>query len=246
MIRPPGDLEMTWLIARRAALEALQDRMTLIMGLGIAVVLPAFLLLVGVRPVLSQPDGMESLTGALAFYVLLVGLVPTASAVGIAAGQFAGEKERGVLTPLLASPASNMAIFAGKVLGAVLPAIMYALLGDAIFLAGLIVLVGANGLQQIPLALAATMVLLVPEVACFAATIASLISSRVRTFNSAQQIAGLVLMPLWGVVFTLSVKVQELGGLAIAGTLLLVLAVDVLLATLAARTWRREEALSQR
>ena len=37
-----------------------------------------------------------------------------------------------------------------------------------------------------------------PAVSCLAAIVASLISSRVRTFNTAQQISGLVLVPVWG------------------------------------------------
>ena len=43
----------------------------------------------------------------LAANLLVVGVLPAFSAVGIAAGQFAGEKERGLLTPLLASPAKR-------------------------------------------------------------------------------------------------------------------------------------------
>ena len=52
------------------------------------------------------------------------------AAVGIASGQFAGEKERGILTPLLASPASNVAIFGGKVLGAIIPPLSYSLVAE--------------------------------------------------------------------------------------------------------------------
>jgi ABC-type Na+ efflux pump permease subunit len=222
--------------------------MTLIMGIGTALVLPVFLILVGLQPLVDNPsvDSQADLSTVLSFYVLLVGLVPTASAAGIAAGQFAGEKERGVLTPLLASPASNLAIFAGKVLGAILPAVMYAAIADCVFLAGVTLVMGREGMQQIPVPLIVTMLLLVPEVTCFAAGVASVISSRVRTFNAAQQLSGLVLMPLWGSVFGLAIKLQEWGNLALVGGLLSILLLDLALAVFGARTWRREEVLSQR
>ncbi|MBV9169232.1 MAG: ABC transporter permease [Chloroflexi bacterium] len=239
---------MTWLIARRAAVEALHDRMTVIMGVGTALVLPVFLIVVGLRPLLDDPslDSEVSLPMVLSFYLLLVGLVPTASAAGIAAGQFAGEKERGVLTPLLASPASNIAIFAGKVVGAILPAIMYAAIADGVFLIGLTLAMGVDAMRQIPVPLIVAMLLLVPEVTFFAATVASVISSRVRTFNAAQQISGLLLMPLWGAVFGLAAKLQEWGDLALVGALVVILALDIALAVFGARTWRREEVLSLR
>ena len=131
----PGDLQMTWLIARRAAVEAFQDRLSFLMGVGFAVVVPILLVVVEVRSLVQTTD--PAYAAALAFNLLLVGLLPTVSAVGIASGQFAGEKERGILTPLLASPASNVAIFGGKVLGAIIPPLSYSLVAEAVYVLGL-------------------------------------------------------------------------------------------------------------
>src|SRR5439155_22604981 len=130
--QPPGDMRMTWLIGQRAAIEAMQDQLSLLMGVGFAFVLPILLVALIVRPVGSSPsaDGQPPLGDMLAIYLLVVGLLPTIAAIGIACGQFAGEKERGILTPLLASPASNMAIFAGKVVGAIIPSLVYAMAAD--------------------------------------------------------------------------------------------------------------------
>ena len=82
--------------------------------------------------------------------------------------------------------------------------------------------------------------------AWFAASVASLISSRVRTFNAAQQIGGLVLMPVWGVVFGVAAKLADWGPVGMISTLVGLLVLDVLLTTLAAATWRREEVLAHR
>lgn len=239
---------MAWLIARRAATEALRDRLSLLVGLFFALVLPLGVLVLVVRPMAAGADGRsEPLLGAgLPFYLLLVGVLPAFSAVGIAAGQFAGEKERGILTPLLASPASNLAIFAGKVLGAVIPPLMYAAAAEAVYAAGVAVLLGPTALGFLPVPLTAATVLLVPAVTCFAAVVASLISSRVRTFNAAQQLGGLALMPVWGLVFALAARLREFGPTALFGTVAALLLLDAALTALAAATWRREEVLAQR
>ena len=246
--RPPGDMAVAWLIAWRAAMEALRDRLSMLVGLFFALVLPLALLLLVIRPMAISAGGETSasaLGDGLPFYLLLVGVVPAFSAVGIAAGQFAGEKERGILTPLLASPASNLAIFAGKVLGAVIPPLMYAAAAEAVYALGAAVLVGpiAPALLFVPVSLAT--VLVVPVVTCFAAVVASLISSRVRTFNAAQQLGGLALMPVWGLVFALAARLRDLGPTALFETVAVLAVLDGGLIALAAATWRREEVLAQ-
>ncbi|MDQ6669515.1 MAG: ABC transporter permease [Chloroflexota bacterium] len=234
---------MTWLIARRAALEALQDRLSLLMGFGFAVLVPILLVIVEVRSFDPNPSD-PGFAAALAFNLLVVGLLPTVSAVGVASGQFAGEKERGILTPLLASPASNLAIFGGKVLGAILPAQAYSTVAEVVYIVSLAVAFGPAQLGLLPLPLSLTMVALVPLVTCFAAIVSSLISSRVRTFNAAQQLGGLLLMPVWGVVIGLAANLMDWGPAGLLGAVLGLLVVDLALTALAATTWRREEVLS--
>jgi ABC-type Na+ efflux pump permease subunit len=240
--RPPGEMSMTWLIARRATVEALHDRLTLLMSVFFSIVLPLVVLVLAVVPLVGEDEA--TLGGLLAFYLLLMGLMPAVSGVGIAAGQFAGEKERGVLTPLLASPASNLAIFGGKVLGAIIPPLIYAVLAETVYVIGIAVLLGPSRLLLLPTWLSVTMLALVPAVACFAAIVSSLISSRVRTYNAAQQIGGLVLMPVWAVMLGLAVKLQDWGPTALVSAVTGLVLVDVLLTVMAATTWRREEVLS--
>jgi ABC-type Na+ efflux pump permease subunit len=236
---------MIWLIAERAALEAFRDRLSLLAGLFLALAVPLVVVLLAVGPVAGSDVG-PTLGTTMAFYLLVVGVLPAFSAVGIAAGQFAGEKERGVLTPLLASPASNLAIFAGKVLGAIIPPLMYAVLAEAVYLAGLMVLLGPAALRLLQPSLALATVVLVPAVTCFAAVVASLISSRVGTFNAAQQLGGLVLMPVWGLVFATAARLRDWGPVALFAAAAGLLLVDATITVLAAATWRREEVLARR
>jgi len=239
--RRPGELNTTWLIARRAALEALRDRMTLLMSVFFAVVLPLGVLFFIVRPSGSDEEHLGTL---LAFYLLLVGLMPAVSAVGIAAGQFAGEKERGVLTPLLASPASNLSIFAGKVLGSVMPPLGYAAIGDLVYLLGVALMLGVARLQLLPIELGIAMLVLVPAMTAFAASVASLVSSRVRTFNAAQQVTGFVLMPVWSIMLAGAIKAADWGAAGLMACVAGLVVIDMVLIVIGAATWRREEVLS--
>jgi hypothetical protein len=68
----------------------------------------------------------------------------------------------------------------------------------------------------------------------------------VRTYNAAQQIAGILLIPLWGALFAGAFRLQEWGTLGLLLGVGGLVAVDLALIAAAARTWRREEVLSQR
>jgi ABC-2 type transport system ATP-binding protein len=241
---PPSDATAVLLIGWRAALESLNDRLTRLMNVFFALVAPVVLLVLVVRPLTAQAS--EITATLLPFYLLVIGMLPAVGAVGIAAGQFAGERERGVLTPMLASPASNLAIFGGKVLGSILPPVVYSGIAEAIYVCGIVVILGVDQLALLPIGFSIALVVLVPAATCLAAIIATLVSARVRTYNAAQQIAGIVLIPLWGGLFAGAFRLQEWGvpGLVLGvGGLILI---DIALIATAARTWRREEVLSQR
>ena len=245
----PDELRILWLIARRGALESLRDRLTLFFNLFFALVFPIGMVLTIIRwQVAGIVDSgqVDVLGTTLAVYVLTIGLLPATGAVGIASGQFAGEKEQGSLAPLLASPASNFAIFGGKILGSILPALGFAVVAESVYLISLASVIGADNVRLLPIGLSLTLLALVPAVAVFAATVASLISSRVRTYNTAQQIGGLALVPFWAGVFGLTLKVQDWGPWAFVGIVVGLFAVDAALIALAAATWRREEVLAQR
>jgi ABC-type Na+ efflux pump permease subunit len=240
----PADATALWLIAWRAALESLNDRLTRLMNVFFALVAPVALLVLVIIPL--ETAAAELVASVIPFYLLVIGTLPAVGAVGIASGQFAGERERGVLTPLLASPASNLAIFGGKVLGSILPPVMYSAIAEAIYIGGIAVLLGPDRLSLLPPALSIALLILVPAATCLAAIVGTLVSSRVRTYNAAQQIAGIVLIPLWGALFALAFRLEDWGVLGLVGIVSSVLLLDVGLVWLAARTWRREEVLSQR
>lgn len=244
---PPGNGAMTWLIAKRAAIESLHDSMTLLANGVFALVIPILVVFGQVAPAAvhaTTPAGRAVLGSMLATYLLIVGLLPASGSVGIAAGVFAGEKEHGNLTPLLASPASNLSIFMGKALGAVLPSLAYAVLAEAAYLIEVILVVGVGALSQLPLALALVMLALVPCVAVFGAAVASVISSRVRTYNMASTYSSLALVPVSGVLLGLAFTMPAWAPWARWIAVLAMVALDVGIVLLGAATWKREEVLA--
>ena len=235
--RSDGDSRALWPIARRAAAESLNDHLTRLMNVFLAIVAPIALVVFAIAP--------SPTPGALRIYLLIIGLLPAVGAVGIASGQFAGEHERGVLTPMLASPASNLAIFGGKVLGSIVPPLVYSALAEVIYVAAIALVLGPASLSLLAAGQSLGLILLVPLVTCLAAIIATLVSSRVRTYNAAQQIAGILVIPVWVVFLGVAVPLQSWSASGWAALVLGLLGVDACLMFAAAATWRREEVLSR-
>jgi ABC-type Na+ efflux pump permease subunit len=244
---PPRMLTTAWLIARRGALESLRDRSTMMSSTVFALVIPAVLAVLVVRPQLAHvASGKAAAVGtSMAAYLLIVGLLPSSGSIGIAAGVFAGEKEQGNLAPLLATPASNGAIFAGKVLGAVLPSLLYAVVAEVVYLGGVALLSGVDRLRLLPPALSLAMVAFVPVVAVMGAAVASVISSRVRTYNGAQVLTSLVLLPIMGGLFGLAFEMRQWGPLTLFAVVAALALLDAALIALGAATWRREEVMAR-
>jgi len=242
---PRSTVATIWIIARRGALEALRDRSTVLTAVFFAIVFPFFLVQSIVQPAVADPKQSAQIGSILATLLLTAGLLNTSAAVGIASGVFVGEKEKGNLLPLLATPASNFAIFGGKILSAVLPAMLFALTAQVAFLIETAIFINLDTLLKLAIIPAFASVVLVPTLALFTATIASIISSRVRTFNAAQTIGGIILLPLWFGLIALTGAALRWGIGVVFLTIVLLLLADMGLIILGARTWRREEVLAQ-
>jgi len=241
---PLPTLPAIWLVARRQLVEALWTRSSLVM-FGVSLVINTFIVWSTLQPQNQSPNGHSAIGNTLAFLLLFVALLNSQPAVGIAAGVFAGDKERGCLLPLLATPVSNTALLAGKVLGAVIPALLYTVAGIIIYLIEIILLFGPATLAFMPLGLSLAIIAFIPALLIFAATVASLISSRVATFQSAQTYSSLITTGLW-LIFGALVFVAAFFTLWIfvLGVLIAYM-LDGLLIILAARTWQREEVMAK-
>lgn len=242
-----SSLRITWLIAWRQIIEAVRTRSMLVM-MGFFLVFQTVLVLISLGPMLQghlSPHETSQASLFMAFYLLLVGLMPSTSSIGIAAGVFAGDKERSSLTPLLVTPASNTTIFVGKVLGAVLPALAYSVIGLLAYFAEIALLYGPDKVGLLPVGLLLLILLVIPAIALLGASLASVISSRVTTFQSAQNYSTLLVTVLWFLLFALVFQVADWGLWLFATAVVAIYGLDVLLIVLGANTWRREEFMAQ-
>jgi ABC-type Na+ efflux pump permease subunit len=150
----------------------------------------------GNLPIGDQNATIGQLLKALA--IPLFWMIPVSVTSAVAADSFVGEKERDTLEPLLATPVRNGELFAGKLLGAVIPAVLGTWLGMAIFT----VMVATSGSPFYPRFVLAdadwaySTFIVVPLLALLAAAIAALISTRVASYRAAYQLNGLVVLPV--------------------------------------------------
>ncbi|HEY0757425.1 MAG TPA: hypothetical protein VGD98_25960 [Ktedonobacteraceae bacterium] len=242
--RPTSTLQTIWLIARRQMLEAMRGRTTVTM-LIFSLALLTGMVWFTLRPLVDTPNPGSFAGTMIAFYLSYVGLLNSQSSIGVAAGVFAGDKERGCLLPLLVTPASNIALFVGKLLGAVLPALLYTLIGVVVYFGELVLFFHPQILSLVPVLLSVLIILLTVAFALFGAVVASVISSRVSTFQAAQTYGSLVTTVLWIGFFVLVFTAASWGlwifSLAVAG----IYALDILLLIFSATTWRREEVMAK-
>ena len=132
----------------------------------------------------------------------------------VGADSFVGERERKTLEALLYSPATDMELFLGKVLAAVIPAISLSWLTYLVYI--VVVNVASYGLFEriwFPLPTWWPMMFwLTPAFALLGISATVLISSRVKTFMEAYQLTGSL------VVFVLALVIGQITGVLYLGT----------------------------
>lgn len=169
-------------------------------------------------------------------------VVPLMVASVIAADAFAGEKERGTLEALLHAPVRERDLFAGKLLAAWLPALLVGIVGTGIY--ALVATAAAwplIGRPFLPPGVWLPLVLWVgPAVALAGLGATVLVSARVRTFQEAYQIGGVVVVPIVALVVAQATGVMVLDARLLLVLGLVVWALDAGLLALALRGFTRE------
>lgn len=151
-------------------------------------------------------EQVAGLDGDQAIVVLLLGfflaplflMVPLLVASVVGADSIVGEKERKTLEALLYTPATDRELYLAKLISSVVPAILVAWLSFAVYVIVTNV-IGAPLMGRIwfPLPHWWPLIFWVsPAVATLGMSVIVLVSSRVSTFVGAQQVSGLVAMPI--------------------------------------------------
>ena len=139
------------------------------------------------------------------YFVPFFLLIAVMASMMIAANSFVGEKERRTLESLLFAPIDVTALFVGKVLAAFLP-VMALTLATFILYGGLI-----NALTY----------------SMFTILFCTLISARVKGFQEAQQLGGVIVLPVVGLVIS-----QATGMMLLQTSVLLIIGAVLLVANL--------------
>ncbi len=130
-------------------------------------------------------------------FLLLSMIVPST----IAAYSIIGEKTSHTLEPLLATPVRRWQLLAGKMLAALLPAVLVTWVSGSLFIAELAILTDANVVSHVVtggwliLFIAGT-----PLLGLIAVAVMTAISSRVNDTRTAQQLSIWAVVPIAGIV----------------------------------------------
>jgi ABC-type Na+ efflux pump permease subunit len=165
----------------------------------------------------------------------------------VGADSFVGERERKTMEALLYSPATDMELFLGKVLAAVIPAIALSWLTYLVYI--IVVNVASYGLfQRIWFPLPTwwpLMFWLTPAFALLGISATVLVSSRVKTFMEAYQLSGSLVVLVLALVVGQATGVLFLGvgTVMIVGTLIWI--VDGVLIYLSVRNFKRSSLIAK-
>jgi ABC-2 type transport system permease protein len=179
----------------------------------------------------------------LFFFLMIPLIIPTS----IAAYSIVGEKQQRSLEPLLATPVSTGELLLGKSLAAALPAVGVTWLAYAIFItAGRFVAVSDRvfGLMVAPMWLLAIGVL-APLFTVLAVNIAVIVSSRVNEPRVAEQLSGLVVLPIILVSLAFIVGRIMLTLETFTAGVLITVVIDVVVLYLGVRLFQRETILTK-
>lgn len=176
------------------------------------------------------------------YFVLIPSILPSI----IASYSFVGEKVEKSLEPLLATPTTDGELLLGKSLAAFVPCMVVTYIASAIFVSIIDVWSFSTlGVLLLPNLYWGLLMFLITPLACIMSVLANvIISSRVNDIRAAQQLGGIVVLPLVFVVLfaSTSSSTSILLGLAVATALAIA---DIVLFYLSKATFQREEILTK-
>ena len=174
-------------------------------------------------------------------------IIPLMVASVVAADSFAGEKERKTLEAIIYTPTTDLELFTGKVLSALIPAVIVSLVGFVLY--GITANLAAwptMGRVFFPNMTWIVMVLWVaPATACMGLGATVIVSSKVNSFQEANQIAGVIVLPLLALVFAQVSGVMYLSLFLMLIVSLFFWLVAIGLLYVGVRTFRRTEIIAR-
>jgi ABC-2 type transport system permease protein len=179
-------------------------------------------------------------------FSLLLLLVPIVGAMALATHAVIGEKQSKALEPLLATPISTLELLAAKTITPFLFALGLTWAAAGCYVVGAAVF-GEPGVWRAVAGVRffLTFVVLGPLVELASLLISVIVSSRASDPRSAQQISGLMILPVTGVFVAQLLGVVAIGSPAIALGSLACLILNVILFWIGVRVFERESILTR-
>lgn len=157
-------------------------------------------------------------------FTLIFLILPVIGALGSSTSSIVGEKQNRSIEPVLATPVTTLELLAGKSFGTVVLAVSGTWLGFFLYVL-LILLVGGGEMVRVAFDFTTLMIVFVltPLIALLGLGAGVVISSRVSDSRSAQQIGGLLILPI---VFLI---VGQITGLFLLGPSSVLMAAGILI-----------------
>lgn len=173
---------------------------------------------------------------------MIVGFFPISISLVIALETFVGEKERRSLEPLLSTPLTNLELYIGKTLAAVIPPLLAAYVGIGVYLSALIF--GAQ--QWRPQAeLVVQIVLLTTAQALVMVTGSVVISSQTTSTRASNLLASFIIIPMSLLVIVEGLIMVNNKRYLLWWILVALIIADILLFRMGAKLFNREELLGR-
>lgn len=196
-------------------------------------------------PAIVGLDPAQAVQGLIAtYFLILFMLIPTVVPLTIAIYSVIGEKSARTLEPLLATPVGVGELLLAKSLASAVPAILVTWAAYGAYLLAVLALGSAPAVRAVTApAWLMAIVFLVPLLTFLSVNLGILISTRVNDIRVAQQIGGLVVVPVVAIgIAQISGRVV-INNQAFLQTALLLVAIDALVFALARVAFQRENIL---
>ncbi len=189
-----NDWQMALVITRREVRDAFRDWRIIIPIFLLTLAFPALMNFTAQRLVGFVEDyGAEIIANQLIpFLLLVVGFFPMSFSLVIALETFVGEKERKSLEPLLGTPLTNMQLYMGKMMAALVPPLLASYSGMAVYMIGLKISVDWTPTPQ----LFAQVLLLTTVQGFIMVAGAVVISSQTTSVRAANLLASFIIVPM--------------------------------------------------
>ncbi len=198
-------------------------------------------------PAVAGLDPTEAIQGIIAqYFLILFMLIPTVVPLTIAIYSVIGEKAARTLEPLLAAPVGIGELLLAKSVASTIPAVVVTWIAYLVYLAAVRIVGSAPAVHAVLVpGWVLAMVVMVPLITALSVNLGILISTRVNDVRVAQQIGGLVVVPVVALGIAQVTGRVVLDNGSFIGTGLVLLAIDAVVFVAARLAFQRENILTR-